>query len=144
MLPPNSPQSATSSQATRSSLMEPPSHKISSLDAIPQDWPDFLQIQKETEDAIRWKELTSLMDHETPKKLICSAVYSISLNPKQSLSRIAGLLSSSSADIKVKTQMLLDCGCSTNLMGATTAQRLHRLHDLENADNIRLFNASGE
>jgi hypothetical protein len=124
--------------------MEPPSREISSLDANPQDWPDFLQSHEEIEDAIRWRELTPLMDHETPKKLTCSAVYSISRNPKQSLSRITGLLSSNSADIKIKIKMLLDCGCSTNLMGATTAKRLNRLDKLDNADNIKLFNASGK
>jgi hypothetical protein len=83
------------------------------------------------------------MEQETPGKALFSAVYSISKNPKQSLSRITGILSSRSGDIKVRIKMLLDCGCSTNLMGATTAKRLF-VNQLGNADHIKLYNASGK
>jgi hypothetical protein len=38
--------------------------------------------------------------------------------------------------------MLLDCRCSTNLVGATTAKRM--AIDIRNAEKTKLFNASGK
>jgi hypothetical protein len=131
-------------QTNKSSLMTPPGSRKSSSDSSPKDWPDFLQNHNETEDVVRWNELTSIMEHKTPGKASCSAVYSISKNPKHSLSRISGRLSASSSDIKIKIKMLLDCGCSTNLMGPTAARRLNQLNRLRDADNIKLYNASGK
>jgi hypothetical protein len=149
---PANPQSTSNTQAAQFPSMTPPSivdpntmhvrrdsKDIISLD----DWLDFQQAHKETEDAIRWKELTSIMEKETPEKATCSAVYSISKDPKQLLSRITGLLSASAVNTKVKIKMLLDCRCSTNLIGDTTAKILS-FNWLRNADHIKLYNASGK
>jgi hypothetical protein len=63
--------------------------------------------------------------------------------PINSLSRVRGTLSPiTNVDLKIKPQLLLDCGYSTNLLGLHTVEKMNV--KLEDASNVKLFNAAGE
>jgi hypothetical protein len=102
----------------------------------------------------RWAELTMLaeeenkmdetkMEEEKKRLESCSIVYPIAKAPVNSLSRVSGtLFPMANVDLKMKQQLLLDCGCSTNFLGLQTAERMTA--KMDDASNIKLYNASGE
>jgi hypothetical protein len=122
-------------------------------DACSENWLDFRQIDNkasirasEAEDAVRWEELTVVMEKEAADteliRVLCSSVYSFSKTPEQSLSRVTGFSPHNPAEIRSESRCCWTAGAPPIWWGPPRQKGM--AIDIRDAEKTKLFNASDE